>query len=104
MDLNDVDVSCIGTRVATGPSRMLSHRGYGEMVVEREKARGRRREEEKRWEGPFIWSHPRCLPKMDNSPTQIVPCHMSSLMSHVIFPICVLVPKESKSLPSSGGS
>lgn len=45
---------------------MLSHWGYGEMVAEREKAGGRREEKREKGErGPFIWSHPRYLPKMD---------------------------------------
>ena len=35
MGLNNVDVSCIGTRFATGPSTCTVSWGYGEMVVKR---------------------------------------------------------------------
>ena len=50
------------------PPPRLSHGGYGEMVVERERVGGRREEEEEKRKGergPFIWSHPRYLPKID---------------------------------------
>ncbi|KAJ5869107.1 hypothetical protein N7455_004048 [Penicillium solitum] len=53
MGLNDVDVSCIGTRVATRPSPYaVSWRLRWE--VERERVEERKEEEEEeRWEGAF---------------------------------------------------
>lgn len=66
---------------------MMSHRGYGEMVVEREKAGGRREEEEEKRKkgemGPFIWSHPRYLPKMDGPSLLPFSPQTGSLVSYV---------------------
>ncbi|KOS47052.1 hypothetical protein ACN38_g2035 [Penicillium nordicum] len=89
MDLNDVDVSCIGTRVATGP---LSHGGYGEMMVERrrleeEEKRRRRRRRGKKVGGFLLYGH---IPGTFLKWKTLQRTFFHSPMSHVIFPICIL--------------
>ena len=86
MDLNDVDVSGIDTRFATGP---LSHGGYGEMMVERrrleEEEKGRRRG--KKVGGVLLYVH---IPGDFLKWTTLQRTFFHSPMSHVIFPICIL--------------
>ncbi|KAJ5492233.1 hypothetical protein N7453_010330 [Penicillium expansum] len=50
--------------VLRDPPPALSHGGYGEMVVERdgERKKRRRRKEKEGWGRPFIWSRPTYLP------------------------------------------
>ena len=93
MGLNSVDFSCIGIAVLRDPPHTLSHGGFGEMVVERdgERKKRREREEEERWEGTFYTLNNTYLPKMDTclAPSLIVnatctfPLHTASSYRNV---------------------
>ena len=54
--LGDVDILVGKAPCLLDPLPTLSHGGYGEMVVERDGEKRRRRKEKERWEEPFYMS------------------------------------------------